>query len=450
MSYIITPSEKARSNTNPQPIASYGSGEISSIRLLFKNIFGLPIPWLQFIYVIFFLCSTLLLEISSWIVLSFGLIYILIDTLGKKRELRWFFTGLELPAVLFFLTCLFSFSLAGNDPFSFFMYLRWLPFLFIFPYILHLFPGVNRYFYLLIYGGSAFVLYAIVQHFTGYSFPGTPEVALFKSFDQFNTYIAKGLFNSPLIFGLFFSFISGFIWTAYFYCLEERGRIHWAYLILGLAFLSACLFTYDLRVWTAAILSLILPVFFINKKHFFISIVLILLLGYAAFIFLDFFRTTVLQLESNFQVLRASMNAKNEVLFDSISNHILLGNGDFSTPARQILSQLPVADDTWMENNFLKILSTTGVLGLITYLFFVLQAFLLNLRLLREIPRTHKWHKIIVLGTFIMQINFHLVGLFYPSLFHPHLVQFYIFLLAIMAYFGDAYGRGIVPDDSSL
>ncbi len=450
MSYIITPSEKARSNTNPQPIASFGSGEISSIRLLFKNMFGLPIPWLQFIYVIFFLCSTLLLEISSWVVISFGLLYILIDAVGKKKELRWFFTGLELPLLLFFMTCLLSFSLSNSDTLSFFMYLRWIPFLCIFPYVLHLFPGVNKYFHLFIYGGLAFVIYAMIQHFTGYSFPGTPQVSLFKSFDHFNTYIASGLFSSPLIFGLFFSFISGFIWTAYFYHLEERGKIHWLYLALGILFLLSCLFTYDIRVWVTAALSLILPVFFINKKHFFITLVMVILLSYVFFIFLDFFRVTVLQLETNFQVLRQAMNAKNELLFDTISNNILLGSGDFSSPAKQILSQLPVSDSAWMENNFLKILSTTGILGLITYLFFVLQAFLLNLRLLREVPRTHRWHKIIVLGTFIMQINFHLAGLFYPSLFHPHLVQFYIFLLAIMAYFGDAYGRGIVPDDSSL
>jgi hypothetical protein len=450
MSYIITPSEKARSNTNPQPISSFGTGEIAPLRLLFKNIFGLPIPWLQFIYATFFLCSTLLLEIASWSVLVFGLLYIFVDVLGKKKELRWFFTGLEVPLILFLLTCLLSFWVGNGDGLDFAMFIRWALLILLLPFVFHLFPGVNRYFYVLIYGGFGFVIYAFIQHFTGFSIPGTTQVTLFKSFDHFNTYIATGLFGSPIIFGLFFSFISGFIWTAYFLHLEERGRIHWLYLVLGIGFLFACLFTYDLRVWATAILSIILPVFFINKKHFFITLISIILFSYVLFIFADFFRVSALQLETNFQALRDSMNAKNEVLFENISNNAFLGNGDFANPSLEVLLQKPFDESQWIENTFLKILSAAGVLGLVTYLFFVLQAFLLNLRLLREIPRTHKWHKIIVLGSFIVQINFHLSGLFFPSLFHPHLVQFFVFLLAIMAYFGDAYGRGIVPDDSSL
>jgi hypothetical protein len=450
MSYIITPSEKARSNTNPQPISSYGSGEISPLRLFFKNVFGLPIPWVQFTYVIFFLCSTLLLEISSWLVLSLGVLYIIVDVLGKKKELRWFFTGFEIPILLFFFACLTSFLMGSSDLLSFFMYLRWMLLLLILPYVFHLFPGVNRYFYLLIYGGFVFAIYAFVQHFSGFSFPGTSTVNLFKSFDHFNTYVANGLFNSPLVFGLFFSFISGFIWSAYFLHLNERGKIHWFYLLLGLSFLLACLFTYDIRVWAAAILSILLPVFFVNKKYFFISLIILLLLSYVLFIFFDFFRETVIQLESNFKVLRETMNTKNEALFTIISNNTFLGNGDFTNPSLDVLLQKELPTDPFMENTFLKILSNVGIVGLFMYLLFILQGFLLNLRLIREVPRTHKWHKIIILGGFIMQINFHMSSLFFPTLFHPHLVQFYIFLLAIMSYFSDAYGRGIIPDDSSL
>lgn len=450
MSYVITPSEKARSHTNPQPISSYGTGEISPVRLFFKNIFGLPIPWIQFTYVIFFLCSTLLLEVASWLIVAMGLLYILVDMLGKKKELRWFFTGFEAPLVLFFLVSLLSFSIGSSDATQFLLSIRWVFLILVLPYIFHLFPGVNRYFYLLIYGGFAFCLYAFVQHFTGFSIPGTTQVILFKSFDTFTTYVATGLLSSPIIFGVFFSFISGFVWSAYFLHLEDRGKINWLYLALGIIFLLASLFSYDLRVWAAAVLSVLLPAFFINKKHFFVTLISLLILIYIFFIFFDFFRISALQTEANFQALRQGMNVNNERLFESITSHTFLGSGDFSQPIQEVLLQKPFEESQWMENNFLKILYTSGVLGLITYLFFVLQSFLLNLRLLREIPRTHKWHKIIVLGAFIVQINFHMCGLFFPTLYHPHLVQFYAFLLAILAYFGDAYGRGIVPDDSSL
>ena len=136
--------------------------------------------------------------------------------------------------------------------------------------------------------------------------------------------------------------------------------------------------------------------------------------------------------------------------FEIISNHLWLGEQKFHL---NLLTEHFSSSDTQeniMENSYLLLLKQVGVIGFVLFIAFFLRALMLNLRLLKDIPNTHTWHKVLVLGTLCMQVNMHLAALFFPIFHYNHILFFFVSLLSILIYFDDAYGKGIVPDDACL
>src|SRR5206468_1777859 len=57
------------------------------------------------------------------------------------------------------------------------------------------------------------------------------------------------------------------------------------------------------------------------------------------------------------------------------------------------------------HNNYIQMLSTTGLLGFFFYMLFILSFLLMTHRLWGDIPETHFWHRVVALGALGAQIS---------------------------------------------
>ena len=95
-------------------------------------------------------------------------------------------------------------------------------------------------------------------------------------------------------------------------------------------------------------------------------------------------------------------------------------------------------------------LSTTGIIGFSCYMFFILAFLLMTHRLWTEVPRSHYWHRVFVLGALGAQVAVHAGGLTQWNFGDPEVNHLFVFILAVVAYMNERYLRGIVPDDYAL
>ena len=115
MARIFTPSERTRSNTNPQPVMSSRRQIIRSrYMVILKNIAGAPVPslWVLFSFSLF-----VGLPIANWLcflIASFTALYITLDRFSMSPEFRFFRLGLEIPFALL-LIFLFVWIIVFND-----------------------------------------------------------------------------------------------------------------------------------------------------------------------------------------------------------------------------------------------------------------------------------------------------------------------------------------------
>lgn len=102
------------------------------------------------------------------------------------------------------------------------------------------------------------------------------------------------------------------------------------------------------------------------------------------------------------------------------------------------------------SNSYVLVLDQFGAIGFVCFLLFCLHALLLNLRLLKDIPKSHVRHRTFALWCLASQLSFHVSGLFSEAILVPIVMGKLVVLLAVVFYLLNRYDQDIVSDDLAL
>ncbi len=214
------------------------------------------------------------------------------------------------------------------------------------------------------------------------------------------------------------------------------------------------LWTYGRGVWLATGLSFFIIAAYVSKKHMLALIVIVGIIGGVLYTGNDGFHERF----SSIWASKYTSNTDRQDLWRAnlamFQDHpwIGVGYGQNEEILGEYFKKLEIKNEFGghAHNNYLQMLSTTGLLGTICYLFFILSFLLLTHRLWLEIPKTHYWHRVIVLGALGAQVCMHAGGVTQWNFGDAEVNHLYIFILAMVGYLSERYARGIVPDDYSL
>ena len=108
--------------------------------------------------------------------------------------------------------------------------------------------------------------------------------------------------------------------------------------------------------------------------------------------------------------------------------------------------------DNWevdhANNTYIYWLATTGALGFISYMLFILAFLLMTGRIWIEVSLPNIWHRVFILAALGVQVAMHVGGLAYWNTKPAQ--YFFVFSLAMMAYIYKKYNEATVFDDYSL
>lgn len=448
MARIFTPSERTRSNTNPQPVMSSRRQIIRSrYMVILKNIAGAPVPslWVLFAFSLF-----VGLPIANWLcflIASFTALYITLDRFSMSPEFRFFRLGLEIPLALLLIFHFWSnlhlgFSFFTEDSSSIF---SWFGLLYLMTYSLNLFPGINRFFISFLFGGFVYSILSILQ------FYGLFDI----------TWFLPGLsFEDTSRYGLSFSSKShAFILSIYLiYCMSFFVYKKRLFSLTGISFIACSLLAaYALAIAQEpiALSSVLVPFLFFS---FFISrkwLKNLCILG-AILVGLYFTYTNVPELEdfliSKEKIAAADLEKelwRNE--FESLDQHFWLGKETSILIHNIYQAPKTEAELFHRESNFyLYLLTQRGILFFISFVLILLSVLFLSIRLLNDVPSTHNWHKVFVLHLISTQFFLFVFSLEMRAWSSGQIAALLLAFYSIVLYMIETYGRQIVPDDKSL
>jgi hypothetical protein len=409
-----------------------------------KQVVGTPIPLLLCLYVLVAFFSRAGLELAAWACAGLTIAYIVADRFSSMREFSFFRIGCDLFLLGYVLVGIAS-ALMADSPIEGLETLggvRWVLLLYAMTYCWELFPGLNRIFGLMMLSSLVAAAYGIWQHFTGVDLIRGAELASAPVRDSI-FFTPVSFFNTPENFGTLLAMAMPFPVAAYL--LDERRDSRWhrfAALGICLVFVLGVLWTYRPGMWIAATAGLVVAVL-MQARHGFKLLLII-----AAFVL---------------AVLFASYGSPGH-LFDSV---------DTSETARatQQRSQLNTQVKIWEENHWIgagrkalaaadydpgtgnvyfQVLAQSGVLGAGFYLFIVLGFLLSTYRIFSEIPKTHYWHRVLIVGSISSQIAFHVAGLYWSTLSEALAINLFVLVVSATSYLSEHYGRGLVPDDHAI
>ncbi len=460
MSSMITPSQKMHSNVNPLPSSRNNDGD-NRILFMLKVIFGTPIPYLFILYSVALLTSMSGMEFGAWGIALLTLIYIILDLPSKNREFRFFSLGTDLS--LLGLLVVIGLGLYLNSPDADFVKelgsLRWIILLYLFSYSFSLFPGLNKLFYIIIGLGFIIGCYAIFQHFTGmdlrYEWGLRENSAVTPApFTDSSVFQSVGLMSHHLTYGYLFSMVFCFPLAALMLN-RHRSPVFRGFLVLTIFAIGlSLLWTYGRGVWISTGCAILFMAAYVSRKALFGILILgIIVLG------------TLYSSNPGFRERLDSIWASNytsntdrqdlwRANIEMLSDYPWIGIGWNQNEHRifEYYEKLGIQNTFGghAHNSYLQILATTGILGFAFFMMFIIGFLLLTHRLWSDIPKSHYWHKVFVLGALGSQISLHTGGLTQWNFGDAEVNHFFIFILAIIAYMAERYSIGVVPDDHSL
>ncbi len=462
MKYWSTPSEKAHYTTNPKPPRAQKNLQKESILILWaKKIIGTPIPLLLLLYPIALLTSISVIEILGGVIGVLTFFYILIDILGKKREFRLFPIPGTFSLIGFIIIVYLGLIINAPEAniWKQFIHMHWIVFLFILPHTFTLFPGLNKLFTILIVTASIVSIYAIVQHFTGLDLnyliglrDETAATVALHSDGKF--YLSKGFFDHHLSYGYAYTLVICLSIAALLLGQKQtvlfKAMTALSCLLIGFSLV----FTYGRGVWMAACAAVLFMALYTNKRIFFL--VLSSLLG----VFILMYSTSN-TFSDRFDTFLSTTYSSNKVRINTwkanmamFADHPWLGIGYMQneTKTAEYYEKLGI-EETFISdahNNYIQVLSTTGILGFLFYMLFILSFLFANHQLLMKIPKTHYWHRVFALGILGGQIAIHVGSLTIHTWGSSQIYHIFVFLLACMAYMYERYSNEIIPNDHSL
>ena len=456
-----TPSERQHLKINPYPIGG-GYKPRNPVLLVFKNLFGAPVPLFLALYVTSTMVSMSGMEIFGWAVGALTLCYIFIDRFSSHKEIPLFRVGADLW--LFLLLVISSLGLLLNAPEADFWKhygkMRWVIMLYLLTYAHFLFPGIKRYFHIMMVGGFIVSLYALIQHFTGldlrYELGLRAESAVnYSPMGNQTVYQVVGFFGHHLTYGYVFSLITAFSFAGLFLLrnISQQFRVFLA--LTCLLLLLSLLWTYGRGVWIATACSLLFMAGFISRKLL-LSALLAMIVTFIGLYELNpnFQRRVDTILDSDYR-----SNSVRENLWTAnlamVRDHPWVGLGINQNEARSIEYQERLGLEGRLmkghaHNSYIQWLSTTGVLGFICYMFFVLTFLLITYKLWITVPITNSFHRTMILGALGAQVSLHVGGLTQWNFGDAEVNHLFIFILSLVAYMNKKYSETATPDDQSL
>jgi hypothetical protein len=440
----------------------------------FKQVLGLPIPWLMVLLPILLATSRAATEIASWGLAILTLFYIATDSFARNREFQFFRLGpdISLAACLFagILSIVSSMAIAANSTttsldtlgllFEGLGHLRWIPLLYLFVYAWELFPGLNRIVVALIGTVTAVAVLAWIQHFQGVDWL-TGESLVRAPTGDIPYYVPRGFLGSTEALATLFACALPFPVAAA--CLRREGdetdRVTWIGFGLAVVIALALVFTYRPGLWWAGGAGALALLLFPGDRR--LKLLASIAAAIAAVWFLLFFAFDLgtetpaanvwnlvnVEEAKREEVHRAQMNS----LVTVWETSPLLGvSGSVSDLDSLASKQTSDAAQYESVNIYFLMLARGGIVGLVLYLAFVLHHLLNTLRLFHEIPESHHRHRILAAGCFASQCAFHIAGLFWSTMTEAFSMNLFILVGSMSLYMTEHYAHGLVPDDNAL
>ncbi len=269
-----------------------------------------------------------------------------------------------------------------------------------------------------------------------------------------DVYQSVGLMSHHLTYGYLFSMVFCFPLAA---LMLNRHRssvfkisLFIAVIIIGLSLL----WTYGRGVWIATLCAVLFMAAYVSRKALFS----ILIIGAIAFGTLYSSNPGFRERLDSIWASNYTSNTDRQDLWranlEMLSDHPWIGIGWNQNEVRigEYYERLGITNSFGghAHNNYLQILATTGMLGFIFYMLFIIGFLLLTHRLWSDVPKSHYWHKVFVLGALGSQISLHAGGLTQWNFGDAEVNHFLIFVLSVIAYMAERYSIGVVPDDHSL
>lgn len=440
----------------------------------FKQVLGLPIPWLMVLLPVFLATSRAATEIASWVLAILTLFYIATDSFARHREFQFFRLGpdISLAACLFagILSIVSSMAISANsttaslDTFGLLLeglgHLRWIPLLYLFVYAWELFPGLNRILVALIGTVTAVAVLAWIQHFQGVDWL-TGESLVRAPTGDIPYFVPRGFLGSTEALATLFACALPFPVAAA--CLRREGdetdRVTWIGFGLAVLIALALVFTYRPGLWWAGGAGALALLLFPGDRR--LKLLASIAAAIAAVWFLLFFAfdfgtdTSATKVWSMInaeeakreEVHRAQMNSLAKVWETSPILGVSGSVSDLDSLAAKQTSDTARYESV---NIYFLILARSGIFGLVLYLAFVLHHLLNTLRLFHEIPESHHRHRVLAAGCFASQCAFHVAGLFWSTMTEAFSMNLFILVGSMSLYMTEHYAHGLVPDDNAL
>ncbi len=449
-----TPSEKTRALINPSPVERTDFVRRHRILVLFKNIFGLPIPILLLVFAALLPAQTWFSVALGWTICFLSIMYIFVDRFSNSQEFHFFTIGGDLPILFFVISTFWGLPMTGPTEFiNLLSGLGWILLIYMLAYTLDLFPGLNRLFAVFFITSIVISLLAIYQALTGQAVLPWSEVssagnALWPHLSEgFGVQETSEMFTlmAPLLLPLPMS-----SWLMARHRLSAAGV---GAVLGGSVMATAAILTLRFETfWIALALTLIL--LYLTSKKYLVWMLIPLFFVWFSVDYFGLYESLGQQLS---QSALWSWDLRQELIDHQLKifaqspwlgvgyEHNLASLRDFV--ANKGLAPLVV---NGAPNTYFQLLVTTGIVGLALYLLFILASLLVSHRLLSDIPQSHYWHRVFVMASLGVQIGFHITGLFVWSFGYAALTFLYAFHVAVVAYMAKCYQKGIVPDDQAL
>lgn len=283
--------------------------------------------------------------------------------------------------------------------------------------------------------------YAIVQHFTGIDLvrdSNRAVVPLTYAADLLTplSWRAAGLYSSSMTYGHSAALAVGFPLALLITGAVTGPRLKWFLTICGALVFTGILASYTRGAWLAAAACLLTVGAFAGRKVL-ISLALagVLLVG-GAYAILPDFRARVASFVDPKNVSNQERVNIWLANLEMVKDRPVVGVG-YGENERLIGSYYEKMGIEGMEghahNNFLQVLSGTGILGALLFIAIGLYFLFINWRVWQMLPVERRWERGLVLGIFGAQIAMHVGGLTECTFKDAEINHHYIFLLAVVS-----------------
>jgi putative inorganic carbon (HCO3(-)) transporter len=426
-------------------------------RQYWSPLLNAPVPIFLTLYTLALMTSMSGMEIFGWGACALTLVYIFIVKVSKLRDFRLFRLGVEVPLVGLILVAYLGlkFNAPDVDPLEPMGKLRWILMLYLLTFAFEVAPILNRLLNTLIAGGTLVGIYAIYQHFTGIDLVrGDNRAVTIAPFEGAEVFSNTGFLSHHLTYGYSFSMIICFSFAAFLLGRKKPWYLRLGFLMSVVIIGMSLIWTYGRGVWLATALSFLLMVSYVSRKHLIGFLLLMGLAGGIVYQTSPGLRERAQSVWDSGYFSNDDRRAVWKANYEMFLDHPWMGVGYTQNEALlgSYYEKLGLKKEFGghAHNNYLQMLSTTGILGFICYTLFILSFLLMTHRLWTDVPETHFWHRVLVLGALGAQISLHTGGITQWNFGDAENTHVFIFILAIVAYMSERYARGIVPDDYSL